>query len=862
MSASFISSREGQLRTRRIGILCVGAAALMILFSGIVKGDYYRFIFASVAFNAITVLSISMLAGATGIWSLGSAAFIAVGAYVSTNMASAGVPIEIILPVIACISAALGYLLGTTAGRFSTLYFGLLTLAVALSAVEIIGRLSSFTGGDQGMSVAPMKSWILGKALDSTDAPWVSVVLATLMFLVADLVVKGAPGRRWRAVKSQRTASTAIGFVPYVANANAFAFSAAIASVGGVAAAITLGFLDPQIFNLSSGIMLIVGAVVGGIGSFLGAVVGALFIVGIPELGRNFPDVAAFALGSTMILVLLVLPKGIAPTIWLRVQKVFGKERRPVAGLISRAADAAMVSRLARDLMPACRVGLRIHGLSVSFGGLKVLQNVSLEVPPGKTVGLIGPNGAGKTTLINVLSGFVSPSKCELLQFGDSNLLKQPAHTRIIKGLGRTFQHAELFDDLTIREMLTVAAEQRKHFLSTKPTNKLSTSEIVDRVLDGLNLREVENAHPEELPFGVKKVADIARTLAVGAMFVALDEPFSGLDSGEIAELRAILAGMKAAGVSILIIDHAVQEIMAIADEVVVLNFGTVLAHGSPSEISSNAEVQEAYFGSTFKARTELTSAPVGDISRKPLMELCSVGHHYSGVVALDNVSILLEAGSFTAILGPNGAGKSTLAQILGGLMSSTTGDLFYGGSPRKVDVARGAVSDGICLVPEGRRLFGQLTIKENLVAAGYGIGLNKKAMRERINEVSKILPPALSSDMDSRFCMSLSGGERQILALCRALISRPQLIILDEPSMGLAPVMVDRVYKVLSELNAKGTAVVVIEQIATHATEHAEKLYILSRGKVAYCGPARGQSAVDAIQLSYLGHAEANSSS
>ena len=605
---SFELGSSGRLdRTRRIAIVSAGALALLILAAGLVKGDYYKFIVASIAFNAITVLSISILAGTSGIWSIGHTAFIAAGAYVSANLAAAGVPLEVILPIVVCSTALIGYVIGLSAGRFSVLYFGLLTLAVTLTTVELIGLFSKFTGGDQGLAVPPMKSWILSRTFTAETAPQVSIVLATLAFLVADLVIKGAPGRRWRAVKSQRIASTAIGLTPYLSNANAMAFSAAIASVGGVACALTLGFVDPLIFNLPSGIMLIVGTVVGGIGSFLGAVIGAIFIVGVPELGRNFKDAAAFVLGAAMVLTLLLMPRGLAPNLLLRLARRVGRKSRMQNAPEDGGPSAQSISQLARDLMPACDHSLRIVGLSVSFGGLHVLKNISLEVPAGKTIGLIGPNGAGKTTLINVLSGFVDPSACETLCLGDTDLRKATPQARLGQGIGRTFQHGELFDDLTIREMLEVAASQRQ-IASSPSADQLSTTVIVDRILDCLNLRHVAEAYPEELPFGIKKVADIARTLAAGAKFIALDEPFSGLDSTEIRELRAILSGMKVAGVSILIIDHAVQEVLNIADHVVVLDFGTVLATGSPMEISNNIEVQKAYFGSSYIAKQEQLS--------------------------------------------------------------------------------------------------------------------------------------------------------------------------------------------------------------------------------------------------------------
>lgn len=239
------------------------------------------------------------------------------------------------------------------------------------------------------------------------------------------------------------------------------------------------------------------------------------------------------------------------------------------------------------------------------------------------------------------------------------------------------------------------------------------------------------------------------------------------------------------------------------------------------------------------------------------IVDARNIRHRYSGVLALDDVSVAIERGSFTAVLGPNGAGKSTLAQILGGLLKPSSGILAYANVDRHGYAGGSFVRNGISLVPEGRRLFGQLTIEENLIAAGYGVGLKRKQMRERIQQVSAILPQPLQDGMTSRLAMTLSGGERQILALSRALMSDPRLIILDEPSMGLAPIMVDRVYEVLCDLRSRGVAVVVIEQMATHAVQHADTLHLLSRGRIVYSGPATNAAASDAIRSSYVGQVE-----
>ncbi|HSW16785.1 MAG TPA: ATP-binding cassette domain-containing protein, partial [Ramlibacter sp.] len=505
---------------------------------------------------------------------------------------------------VALASALIGYVLGLSAGRFSILYFGLLTLAVALTAMEIIGRLTGLTGGDQGMAVAQLPSWILQRNLSSRDALGLSLALATTVFLIADFVVNGARGRRWRAVKSHRMASMTLGLVPHRENAQAFALSAAIASVAGAATALAIGYLEPESFNLDAGVMLIAATVIGGIASFWGAILGAAFIVMVPELTRGLRDVSAFSLGFAMVVVLLFVPRGIVPSLAaLLRQRGAGASKQ--AGIAARSADhaEARVASLAADLMPRAQKSLEVEDLEVSFGGLRALHGVSLKLEPGATLGLIGPNGAGKTTLLNVLSGYVEPTSCKSVRLGSSDLRAVPAWRRLRLGFGRSFQHAELFGELTIHEMLLLAASVGRDQTEAGKPDRRDPHEIARLVLQGLQLESVAERYPQELPFGIQKVADIGRILASGASVVALDEPFSGLDQHETRELRAILRGMKAAGVSIVIIDHAVQEVLNVADSVMVLDFGEVIATGTPDEIRRNARVQQAYFGSGSKAQ-------------------------------------------------------------------------------------------------------------------------------------------------------------------------------------------------------------------------------------------------------------------
>jgi ABC-type branched-subunit amino acid transport system ATPase component len=216
---------------------------------------------------------------------------------------------------------------------------------------------------------------------------------------------------------------------------------------------------------------------------------------------------------------------------------------------------------------------------------------------PGRILGLIGPNGAGKTTLLNVLSGFVAPLRRSKVMIGNSDLTRLQPYHRLGLGIGRTFQHAELFAELTVAETLVMVAKLAIPLRKAANIALSAPDAVAARLLDALELRSHASAFPGELSFGVQKIVDIARMLAAGASVIAMDESFSGLDAHERDEVRACLRGLRRAGASILIIDHAVQEILEIADQVLVLDFGRPLAAGSPADIRRDPEVRRAYFG-------------------------------------------------------------------------------------------------------------------------------------------------------------------------------------------------------------------------------------------------------------------------
>jgi branched-chain amino acid transport system ATP-binding protein len=231
------------------------------------------------------------------------------------------------------------------------------------------------------------------------------------------------------------------------------------------------------------------------------------------------------------------------------------------------------------------------------------------------------------------------------------------------------------------------------------------------------------------------------------------------------------------------------------------------------------------------------------------------ITHRYGGVLALSEVSLEIGRGSFVAILGANGAGKSTLAYILAGSLAPTAGRVELGGGSAADHGAR--LAKGVRLVPEGRRLFSQLTVKENLLLGGYGGGASDAEIKARMPAVLAKMPKAIRDD-PSRIAATLSGGEQQMLAIGRALMAEPETLVIDEPSMGLAPILIAQVYAVLAQLHRSGVTIVLLEQMATHAVRHADLLVILERGRVAYSGPPQSEAARAALAEGYIGRGSA----
>ncbi|MFB9315270.1 ATP-binding cassette domain-containing protein [Nocardioides plantarum] len=784
---------------------------------------YYTFTVALAAVYGILVLSLSLLAHWGGVWSIGHPALLAVGAYSAAWGSGHGWSLEVTALFAMVVCAAFGAFLGFAGSRFSVLYIALLTLAFALVALEVINVWKEVTNGDQGVPIFQFSS-TFGEVF-AADETALSIVVAVfgVTLAVAELVRRTAVRMRFVASKTHPLAARTVGIAPEMQSALVFAGSAAAAGLGGVMLGLVSGFASPESFSLVLAVNLIAATVLGGTGSLIGAVVGGAFLAWAPSIADGVGVDQPYLVGALLILVLIFLPEGVVPTIASRLDRLTGwTERLRQAALAGQDLSAELVETevAARDdRVGATEAGerarlLEVRGLGVRYGGLQAVEDVDLELHPGEVLAIIGPNGAGKTTFVNALSGLTGGGKIvgSMTYDGSLELRGRRATRRRRMGLARTFQHAELFDELTVIENVLVV------------NRRIGRSDRAHayRLLSSVGLAEVAHRLPSELPFGLQKRVDLARAIAESPRMIVLDEPFGGLDADEREVLAGHIRRLRARGTSVIIIDHVLEDLFAVADRVVAFDFGRLVAEGTPETVLQDPVVRKSYLGEIDGRST----APAPGSSGELVVRLAGVAHHYGGVRALEGVDVDLHAGAVLGIVGANGAGKSTLGRILHGSLRPSDGTRTEPGKP------------SISLVPEGRALFKTLSVRENLEVAAYAAGVRGSELRRRLTETTALLPERVRTRMEIS-AGSLSGGEQQLVAIARALIAEPEVLILDEPALGLSPVMVQEVYGQIEALAARGITTVLLDQSLNRALQSCSEVLVLRQGAVVARGSA-----------------------
>jgi len=498
---------------------------------------------------------------------------------------------------------------------------------------------------------------------------------------------------------------------------------------------------------------------------------------------------------------------------------------------------------------------LECRGVSVRFGGLQALGSVDIEVREGEITGLIGPNGAGKTTLFETISGFqpVSGGAIRYRRPGTddelADLLGNAPGGRAELGIGRTLQNVRLFPYLTIVDNLRIALHRHmsggilSHAFQL-PGIRKEEAEILKRaekLVELIGMQAFAEKYASELSYGTLRLLELACMLALEPKLLLLDEPASGISQKETEALGPLLRRIqRETDSTILIIEHDMPLVMSLTDWIYVLDAGQNLAEGTPATVQADQRVVEAYLGTPTEQRKAAAAKKTVRSDAEVLLQVEGADVAYDKVQVLYNVDIEVRRGERIALLGTNGAGKSTVLKAASGLVPLKAGTVRWKGRDISEMSAEQLVRAGLGHVPGGRGLFPSLSVHENLKMGGYI--LPTKEVDSEIERVTRYFP--WITERLGQEAGTLSGGEQQQLATARALMSRPELLMIDELSLGLAPIVIERLMETVQRLHEEeGLTILIVEQQASFALGYTDRAYFMEKGQVRYSGPSAGLS-------------------
>jgi branched-chain amino acid transport system ATP-binding protein len=470
---------------------------------------------------------------------------------------------------------------------------------------------------------------------------------------------------------------------------------------------------------------------------------------------------------------------------------------------------------------------LEVSGLTKRFGGLVAVKDMHLTIAPGEILGLIGPNGSGKSTVMKLIMGIEKPNTGSV-KIDGVEVAGWPSHKIARQGVGIVFQHSRPLHRQTVLENIKLA------LLPDSLVRLFAAAHIEERareIAERVHLGHVINRLPGTLPFADLRRLELARAIARNPKVVLVDEPFAGLTAPEVADFSKLIASFREDGHAVLLVDHNVKGVAALVDRVLAMYLGEFITQGSAEEVMRNETVRQVYLGGAIQhaARRGQEAAGATD-----LLTVENVSVFYGKAQALDEVSLHVGKREFVSVVGLNGAGKTTLFNAISGLVPSA-GVVTFDGQDLYGQTGGQIARAGVVQCPESRELFGDMSVRENLDLGGHH--LPRDEADKQLNWLLDLFP--ILKSRAGQAARTLSGGEQQMLTIARALMMKPKLLILDEPTLGLAPVILEQLSKALETLRQTTDITVLLgEQNVTFALPHADRVYVLEHGRFVWEGP------------------------